>query len=206
MNPSNAKQPKSEKTRQHIIDTYFDLMLRKSWDKVTVKEIYNGAGITRGTFYQYFSSIYDLMEQIQAPLLEELAAAYQNTVEPETPLITPSTFEEKFNSEPPAQLLVWFHFCRKHRRRIRVLLSSNSDPYFIVKLKALLLQHIHRMMDMDGMPKDNLRAPFVKALTELHLLSVRAWLDTPEAEFLSIDEIINLINTMRVGANYLAYH
>ncbi|MNO00570.1 hypothetical protein D3C81_2204900 [compost metagenome] len=60
-------------------------------------------------------------------------------------------------------------------------------------------------MDEDGMPHDALRSHFVKILLELHFLSVCTWLEAEEGDFLSIKEIINLLNTMRVGANYLTY-
>ena len=48
-----TKKPKSEQTKQNIIDTYLKLIPSKCWDKITVKELCAQANITRGTFYQY---------------------------------------------------------------------------------------------------------------------------------------------------------
>ena len=40
---------------------------------------------------------------------------------------------------------------------------------------------------------------------ELHFLAARTWLESSEDNFLPVESIINLLNTMRVGANYLSY-
>lgn len=199
------KSSKTKKTKLHIMDAYLSLIKKKYWEKITVKEIYSKANITRGTFYQYFSNIYDLMEQIEEPLLNELSSTYQNCTDRTANVVTPNSFEEKFNHTPPKPLLIWFDFCMKHKKKMSILLNNNSDPYFIVKLRRILHDQINQMMDDDGMPKDGLRQPFIKAFLELHLLSVRAWLDSSENEFLSRDEIISILNSMRVGANYLSY-
>ena len=50
-------------------------------------------------------------------------------------------------------------------------------------------------------PKDY----FVKAFSELHFLAARIWLESDESDFLSVSEVVNLLNTMRVGAGYLTF-
>jgi hypothetical protein len=61
------------------------------------------------------------------------------------------------------------------------------------------------MMNDDGIPEDALRSHFTKLFTEMHFLAARSWLESDSENFLSTTEIINLLNTMRVGANYLHY-
>jgi hypothetical protein len=62
------------------------------------------------------------------------------------------------------------------------------------------------MMDNDKMPRDQLRSHFLKVYIELHLLSVRTWLETGDNKNnLSLTDIVNLLNTMRCGAKYLTY-
>ena len=61
------------------------------------------------------------------------------------------------------------------------------------------------MMDNDGLPRDELRGYFVKTVAELHFLSARLWLESEGENALSADEVVNLLNTMRVGAGYLTY-
>ncbi len=54
------------------------------------------------------------------------------------------------------------------------------------------------------MPRDGLREHFTKIFIELHFMAARTWLESKEEDFLSIREIINLLNTMRVGAGFLS--
>lgn len=196
---------KSEITKKQIMDSYLQLMEKKNWKKITVKEIYSNVDLTRSTFYQYFSNIYDLMERIETPLLESLEHSYAKCNCTPITVVTPSHFEDKFDVTPLEPLYNWFHFCMKHKKKIQLLLGENADPYFTVKLKQILKNQISKMMDFDGLPNDLLREPFIKAFIELHILSVNTLLSSENDKSLTIDEIINLLNTMRVGGNYLSY-
>ncbi len=202
-----GKISKASKTREKIIDCYLDMIPEKKWDKISVKEICCKAEITRGTFYQYFDDIYNLMEEIERPMLEDLdrrSALIKSHARTHTP---PELLEEKFDYTPPEALRQWFRFCKKYRKPMaRMLDRKNGDTYFVKRIKVTLTEYINHMMDEDGMPHDALREHFVKIFLELHFLSASSWLtsDTDD-EFLSIKEIINLLNTMRVGASYLAY-
>lgn len=199
------KRTKSEYTIKRIEEIFLSLIKEKKWDRISVKEICFAAGITRGTFYQYFNDIYDLMEQIETPLLKEIE--YQYKVNSKIPVqhYPLEQFEEKFDYAPPKTLLIWFDFCKKHRNTIAVLIGPNGDPYFISRLKNILKEQISIMMDGDGMPKDELRTHFSKIFLELHFMAVRTWLESSEDNFLPVESVINLLNTMRVGANYLSY-
>ncbi|WP_276929413.1 TetR/AcrR family transcriptional regulator [Herbinix luporum] len=199
------KRLKSEYTIKRIKEKYLLLIKEKKWDKITVKEICAEANITRGTFYQYFNDIYDLMEQIETPLLQEIANEYKTISKMSIQHYPLVLFEEKFDYTPPKTLLIWFDFCKKHRNKIAVLLGPNGDSYFISKLKNILKGQINLMMDGDGMPNDELRKHFSKIFLELHFLAARTWLESSEDNFLPVESIINLLNTMRVGANYLSY-
>jgi AcrR family transcriptional regulator len=204
-NATDTKILKSEKTRLRIIEEYLKLISIHKWDKITVKEICLAANITRGTFYQYFNDIYDLMENIETPLLQEISRRYHLNPQVSTGQIPLQFFEEKFDYAPPKILLIWFDFCKDHKEEMAILLSQNGDPYFTSKLKIILKEQIHIIMDNDGMPHDELRSHFAKIFLELHFLAARTWLEATEDSFLAVDSIINLLNTMRVGANYLTY-
>lgn len=203
---SSAKQTKSEHTKQKIIDTYLSLIQTKKWDRITVKDLCSSAGITRGTFYQYYSSIYELTDYLEDTLIQDITERYErySTASPE-----PFPIEEfltRFNCEPPLHLLAWFDFCKDNRAAVSALLHPvNGEPYFEIKLRTLLEHSIRKMMDDDGLPHDELRNYFLRIFTELHFLSARTWLSSEGDSFLSVSEIVNLLNVMRVGAGYLTY-
>ena len=82
---------------------------------------------------------------------------------------------------------------------------QKGDVYFSQKLRTTLRKYVENMMDSDHMPHDSLRSHFVKLLIEVHLMVAHAWVDTDPDVSLSIQDVINLINTTRIGANYLTY-
>ena len=203
--PQSAKTSKSKKTKRRIVNAYFELMYGKEWDKITVKEICARAEITRGTFYQYYNDIYDVIDQEEKALLDDITARYNKL--PFLPRIDPpKDFDAEFSYAPPPRLVAWFDFCKDHRKAMAALLDKQyGDHYFVKRLKDMLKENIIYLMERDGQPNDELRDYFVNIFLELHFMSALIWLERGEEEFLSITQIVTLLNTMRVGANYLSY-
>ncbi|MEA4815676.1 MAG: TetR/AcrR family transcriptional regulator C-terminal domain-containing protein [Lachnospiraceae bacterium] len=54
----------SETTKLAIASSFKKLLRKKSLTKITVKDIVEGCGINRQTFYYHFKDVYDLMEWI----------------------------------------------------------------------------------------------------------------------------------------------
>lgn len=203
---SNAKGSRSEQTRKRIEQTYLNLIFEKKWDRITVKELCSRANITRGTFYQYYGDIYELMEQIQDSILQEMSRKYKELSGNPRPPFPIEEFIDRYEIEPPPLLLFWFDFCRAHKTAMEALLDPhNGDPYFVKKLKKILNEYIEAMMDNDGLPRDELRGYFVRTVAELHFLSARLWLESEGENALTAEEVVNLLNTMRVGAGYMTY-
>ncbi len=204
---TTRKTAKSEQTKRHIVACFLTLMRSKPWDRISVIEICKAAEITRGTFYQYFGDIYDLMERLEQSLLEDLKNRYAQCRNDGYVNWPAESFLTKFNYSPPPMFLEWFCFCREHRDAMIGLLDRRfGDAYFVKKLTTILEDEITKMMDRDGTANDELRKHFVHVFTELHLLSAQTWLESEEEEdYLSVDDIVNLLNTMRVGGKYLSW-
>ncbi len=62
-------------TRQAILDSFRRLLLAKSLDKMTVRDIVEDCNLTRNTFYYYYEDIYDLFDDY---LDKQLQAAWQS--------------------------------------------------------------------------------------------------------------------------------
>ena len=59
-------------TRKNLMDAFWDLYSKNGIGKVSVREIANKAGYNRSTFYEYFTDVYDVLEQIEASVLPDL--------------------------------------------------------------------------------------------------------------------------------------
>jgi AcrR family transcriptional regulator len=115
------KQPEiTAQTRQNLIDAFWSLYCEKRIERITVKEITQKAGYNRGTFYEYFTDVYDVLEQIEEaliPSLEELP-----------PIILPD-----HNMGMPLDMFMTLY--EQNSKYYSVLLGDNGDPAFASKLK-----------------------------------------------------------------------
>ncbi|MBQ3089908.1 MAG: TetR/AcrR family transcriptional regulator [Oscillospiraceae bacterium] len=62
----------TEATQRALKEAFWTLYLQKPAEQITVREICDLAGYNRSTFYQYFRDVYDVLEQIEAFILEKV--------------------------------------------------------------------------------------------------------------------------------------
>ena len=71
--PAEKEDPRITRTRQLILDAFMDGLHEKSFQKLTVRNITENAGINRGTFYSHFPDKYALLDfTIQQAFIQEL--------------------------------------------------------------------------------------------------------------------------------------
>ncbi|MBE4910578.1 TetR/AcrR family transcriptional regulator [Bacillus luteolus] len=115
------KKPEvTAQTKQNIIDAFWSLYCEKRIEKITVKEITLKAGYNRGTFYEYFTDIYDVLEQIEESLIPTLD---------ELPPISIG------NENMGIPIDMFMKLYEKNSKYYSVLLGDNGDPAFASKLK-----------------------------------------------------------------------
>ncbi|MGC6768220.1 TetR/AcrR family transcriptional regulator [Enterococcus sp. LJL51] len=64
-------------TKKVIRKEFLALLQTKDLSRITVKEICEQADVNRGTFYKYYSDPYDLFQQIENNLIEEIMSSIQ---------------------------------------------------------------------------------------------------------------------------------
>ena len=197
---------KSQQTRQRIMDGYLDMMREKRWDKTTVRELCGKLHISRGTFYQYYTDIYDLVEQAEDQLLQLLRNGYKQLTGRGGGYGVSSFFDTADSLPCPAQFVYWFQFCRQHEQSIGPLLSPGGEPSFRNKVKAIIQQQVALVMERDNMPDDSIRQYFLEAMTELHILGAQAWLSAPSDCRPDPQLLLHPINMVRVGGCYAHYN
>lgn len=81
MDYSQRRKQQAQQTEQAILRATIDLSRQRPFDKVSVREICQQAGITTGAFYHHFKSKEDLLERGFAPLdlyMEQALAPHLN--------------------------------------------------------------------------------------------------------------------------------
>ena len=53
-----------ELTKKEIMKTFIEILDKKSFDKITIKEITEKCKINRNTFYYHYEDIFDLVDKL----------------------------------------------------------------------------------------------------------------------------------------------
>ncbi len=68
----NKRPEITERTRKKLTDAFWQLYAQKDVGSIRISEITDLAGYHRGTFYEYFTDIYDLLSREEEELVQEL--------------------------------------------------------------------------------------------------------------------------------------
>lgn len=117
-------------TRKNLMDAFWDLYSKEGIGKVSVREIVSKAGYNRSTFYEYFTDVYDVLEQIEASVLPDVEK-HQNIM-------------TNLGAHLPLKHLTEVY--SRNKKYFVVLLGKDGDPAFQEKIKnvykALLRPHL----------------------------------------------------------------
>ncbi len=76
-------------TKMLIRRAFTDLLRHKPIQSISIKELCQEAGINRGTFYRYYTDIYDLLKQIEAEMLDDFRRALKPLLDSNPRDLTP---------------------------------------------------------------------------------------------------------------------
>lgn len=125
------KQPEvTAQTRQALIDAFWKLYCEKGIDKITVREITAVAGYNRGTFYEYFYDVYDVLQQIEDGLMSDIRLERQDGM--------PLSFDELVN------------VFESNAKYLSVLFGERGDPKFIHRTREEMKKNFYRMAESNG--------------------------------------------------------
>lgn len=123
------KMPKSQK---YIIETFLELRKHKPIEKMSVVEICKKADINKSTFYVYYHDIYDLSEQLEDEMVENIK---NSLADPESIIKDPQSFTKQL-----------FNAFSKENEKIAILFAdsrSSQLPHKILKTLQELVFSLH---------------------------------------------------------------
>ena len=80
MNAKGDANRSVRQTKQRLYEALIHLLQQKNLREITVRELTELAGISRGTFYFHYADIYALMEQMEASQLARLEGLMDNLI------------------------------------------------------------------------------------------------------------------------------
>ena len=125
---------RTAQTKQKLIDSFWELYCEKNIEKITVKAITDNAGFYRSTFYEYFSDVYEVLEEIESILLSQQQEVVNKIYE------TNNIFD--------AQKLA-LDFFESNADHLAVLLGPNGDHNYLVELKRLISKTVREKLQIE---------------------------------------------------------
>lgn len=120
-------------TRQALIDAFWTLYAQKRIEKITIKEITILAQYNRGTFYEYFLDIYDLLSQEQNDIIKQL----------EEGIVL------KYQSQSMDDILEQIKdFYVENGKRLNLLIGDGVNTEFVNRLKNTLYPIFQEKMEV----------------------------------------------------------
>ncbi|WP_332238194.1 TetR/AcrR family transcriptional regulator [Sporolactobacillus sp. KGMB 08714] len=134
MQPESTDR-RAVKTREAIESKFLEMLLRKNFNEITVKDIAAGANVSRGTFYLHYVDKFDLLGRVMDGGLTALITHFH-----------PENFFE--NSRLIPEKVVGFvtgifgHF-QKHELFFRAMLFNEGIPGFRSRVQKSFLQRFY---------------------------------------------------------------
>jgi len=174
------KQPEvTAQTRQNLTDAFWSLYKKKRIEKITVREITQQAGYNRGTFYEYFLDVYDVLEQLEKSIM------------PQVPDLPPMDLPIIAGAPGmPFPVEAFMKLYETYNEYYTVLLGDNGDSAFMGKIKKAMLPKQKEMLLASG-ASDGFELDAVLEYTNISMIGMLAYwfrleIKPPVEEFLAL--------------------
>lgn len=166
------------RTKKLIRNALSDLIEEKGYNNISITDLAARADINRGTFYLHYTDKYDLIEQVENEVIQELIEQvegvsyediagidFSNNIDPE--------------SKPMPFMIKIFEYLRENSKFMKAMLGPKGDPKFHIKLKNLLETNIFGKNLANALKNQTLMVPeeyFVSYILSAHLGVIQQWL------------------------------
>ena len=131
----NSDDRRIRKTKKALRESLAELMLEKELRSISVRELADTADVHRATFYTHYKDIYDLYEQLENAVVEELSEIITNN--------TPNTYEKLFSAI--------VDYVYENAGTCRMLFNKNGNRNFYDRVSTLLEEiYISDWLDETG--------------------------------------------------------
>jgi AcrR family transcriptional regulator len=168
------------RTKKMIRNALTELIEEKGFSNISITDLTTRADINRGTFYLHYIDKYDLLEQIEKELLQELQQNIKNTTLIDHITINAADSIESVNKPIPYMKKV-FEYVKENSVLIKAILGPNGDPRFQNKIKELIHNNVFEKNLIKAFNKENMLVPekyFISYLLSAHIGVVQEWLES----------------------------
>ena len=162
----NKSESKYFNTAVRMDEALLELLEKKDFAYITVKEICEKAGVNRSTFYLHYTDIYQMLESIEDELEGEINQIVNNHP-------VDSYYKESFPMIKEILEVLW-----DNRDICNALLGSNGDMAFVLRMESIISQHsLHVLTTTFATDVTNIKYAYAFCLTGC-VGMVKSWLES----------------------------
>ena len=156
-----------KKTRRQLRAALTTLLLEKSFDAISVREISELADVNRGTFYTHYRDTTDLLRQLENMFLDSLQE------------INVTVKRQDWESATYAYLEKVLALCYENADIYRALICANGDPEFQVRfVRVLSNQFLRTFLEHVCRTEERIKNMYCMYIVHGMLAIVSIWLET----------------------------
>ena len=176
------EQKRKTNTKENIKKAFIKLIKDKGFDSLTVSDLAREANINRGTFYLHYLDKYDLLDQLEKDVIEDL----------EEILLTNSELEktdDPIELIPYEKILEALYYIKEDYHFIEALAGDGGDPNFIQNIENVISEMIqskieetdNQLRSEDYLPADYAEKIFLSSVvTIIYLWIEKGTYESPE--------------------------
>ncbi|MBX4270068.1 TetR/AcrR family transcriptional regulator [Clostridium estertheticum] len=183
------------KTKKLLREALTELMSEKKLENITIKDLTGKADLNRGTFYLHYRDIYDLLEQSEDGVLEEI-----NIIMSKFDSSALIEFNLKNDPFPPlVELLEYFadnmNFCE-------TLMGPKGNISFLERLTAILKKEYTKWVEIYGKKNDMIFNEYFIDYSQFGFIGIiKKWFDS-NMETPSKELAVIILKMLFNGLNY----
>jgi len=162
------------RTRESIRDAMIDLIEEVGFESIAIKDIANRANINRGTFYLHYHDKFDLLDQTENEIVEDLKGI----------LLRESNwgFEDYINADKPLPVIVTiFEYFKSKSRTMHAILGLKANPSFQGRMRKAIESNLHALGLSTPVDNTQFSVParyFISYISAAHMGVIQSWLNT----------------------------
>ncbi|WP_407887551.1 TetR/AcrR family transcriptional regulator [Levilactobacillus sp. N40-8-2] len=173
------KQPAvTEQTKQNFINGFIELNRKTPIEKITVKALSDRAGYNRATFYNYFTDVYQLYEDVELDVFDKMRAKIEDNMRNADDRYV---YIENFTS-----------LAFQYKASLEVIFRNPYSQHFVTQVKTYLIEYWIEKLEL---PKDDVTVKYqLNFYLSAMLATISHWLRNQND--MSITELAELLQTM----------
>ena len=188
-NPITEAKPDRRilKTKRAIYEALVELMQKKKLNSITVTELAAAANINRKTFYTYYSTVNDVLDEV----INELISSLKDLM---------YTMSEDYNMLSPQTLFAFLNTIMSDVDIVRALFTSDNGNMLFNKLQKALQETLLKEL-IDNDIKMNIQPeqyPLISSFVAGGMIYVYyEWITNPNGT--SLDEMARTLTTLIIS-------